>query len=129
MTSGILSLHSDRLGVFEYSHEEDTWSYDNYKDEIPAEIKESRVSELMEIQQNISSELNEKRIGKIYKVLIDRKEGEFFVGRTEFDSPEVDQEVLIPSMHDLKPGEFYKILITESTDFDLYGLPFSPPTH
>jgi ribosomal protein S12 methylthiotransferase len=118
----------DRLGVFEYSHEEDTWSYNNYNDDIPAEIKHSRVSELMEIQQNISSELNEKMIGKIYKVLIDRKEGEFYVGRTEFDSPEVDQEVLIPFEHELKPGEFYNILITESTDFDLYGKPFLPPT-
>ena len=124
----VSSFRFDRLGVFEYSHEEDTWSYDNYKDEIPAGIKGSRLSELMEIQQNISSELNELRIGKIYKVLIDRKEGEFFVGRTEFDSPEVDQEVLIPSMHNLKPGEFYNILITESADFDLYGKPFSPPT-
>jgi ribosomal protein S12 methylthiotransferase len=119
----ISEFRFDRLGVFEYSHEEDTWSYDNYKDEIPAEIKASRVSELMEIQQNISSELNEKRIGKIYKVLIDRMEGEFFVGRTEFDSPEVDQEVLIPSVNNLKPGEFYNILITGSTDFDLYGIP------
>ena len=119
----ISSFRFDRLGVFAYSHEEDTWSYNNYKDEIPDEIKEARVSELMEIQQNISSELNEKMIGKIYKVVIDRKEGEFFIGRTEYDSPEVDQEVLIPSEHNLKPGVFYNILITESTDFDLYGKP------
>jgi len=119
----VSSFRFDRLGIFEYSHEEDTWSYDNYKDEIPAETKESRVSELMAIQQNISSELNETRIGKVYKVLIDRREGEFFVGRTEYDSPEVDQEVLIPTKHNLKPGEFYDIMITESTDFDLYGIP------
>jgi ribosomal protein S12 methylthiotransferase len=124
----VTSFRFDRLGVFEYSHEEDTFSYNNYKDEVPAEIKELRVSELMEIQQNISAELNEKRIGQIYKVLIDRKEGDFFAGRTEFDSPEVDQEVLIPSIYDLKPGEFYNILITESADFDLYGKPFLPPT-
>ena len=124
----IASFRFDRLGVFAYSHEEDTWSYNNYKDEIPDEIKESRVSELMEIQQNISAELNEKRIGKVYKVLIDRKEGEFFIGRTEYDSPEVDQEVLIPLEYNLKPGQFYNILITGSTDFDLYGIPFSPPT-
>jgi ribosomal protein S12 methylthiotransferase len=123
MRDFVTSFRFDRLGVFEYSHEEDTFSYNNYEDEIPAEIKEFRVSELMEIQQNISAELNEKRIGQIYKVLIDRKEGEFFVGRTEFDSPEVDQEVLIPSENDLKPGEFYNILITEPTDFDLYGIP------
>ncbi len=119
----ISSFRFDRLGVFAYSHEEDTWAYNNYKDEIPDKIKEARVSELMEIQQNISSELNEKMIGKIYKVLIDRREGTFFIGRTEYDSPDVDQEVLIPSEYNLKPGEFYNILITESTDFDLYGIP------
>jgi len=67
--------------------------------------------------------LNEKMIGKTYKVLIDRREGEFFIGRTEYDSPEVDQEVLIPSEHNLKAGEFYNILITGSADFDLYGIP------
>jgi ribosomal protein S12 methylthiotransferase len=119
----ISSFRFDRLGVFAYSHEEDTWSYNNYNDEIPDDIKEARVSELMEIQQNISSELNEKMIGRKYKVLIDRREGEFFIGRTEYDSPEVDQEVLIPSEHNLKPGEFHNILITGSADFDLYGKP------
>jgi ribosomal protein S12 methylthiotransferase len=124
----ISSFRFDRLGVFAYSHEEDTWSYNNYKDEIPDEIKEARVSELMEIQQNISSELNQKMIGRTYKVLIDRNEGEFFIGRTEYDSPDVDQEVLIPSEYNLKPGEFYNILITESSDFDLYGKPLWPPT-
>jgi ribosomal protein S12 methylthiotransferase len=124
----ISSFRFDRLGVFKYSHEEDTWSYNNYNDEITEELKESRVSELMEIQQNISAELNMKRIGEVYNVLIDRKEGEFFVGRTEFDSPEVDMEVLIPSEHDLKTGEFYRIIMTDSTDFDLYGVPFLSPT-
>ncbi|MBK7710205.1 MAG: 30S ribosomal protein S12 methylthiotransferase RimO [Bacteroidales bacterium] len=124
----ITAFRFDRLGVFAYSHEEDTWSYKNMQDEIPQEIKESRVAELMEIQQNISSELNEKRVGQIYKVLIDRKEGEFFVGRTEFDSPEVDQEVLIPEKYNLKSGNFYSIFITGSTDFDLFGIPPTPPT-
>ena len=113
----------ERLGVFAYSHEEDTWSYNNYSDEIPGEIKEARVSELMEIQQNISSELNEKMIGKTYKVLIDRREGEFFIGRTEYDSPEVDQEVLIPAEFDLAVGNFYNVKIKQSTDFDLFGEP------
>jgi ribosomal protein S12 methylthiotransferase len=121
------SFRFDRLGVFAYSHEEDTWSYNNYDDEIPEEIKESRVSQLMEMQQNISLELNEKMIGKVYKVLIDRKENEFFIGRTEYDSPEVDQEVLIPIENNLKPGQFYNILITGSAEFDLYGKPFLPP--
>jgi ribosomal protein S12 methylthiotransferase len=123
----ISSFRFDRLGVFGYSHEEDTYSYKHYEDVIPPEIKDSRVSELMEIQQIISAELNQKMVGKVHKVLIDGKEGDFFVGRTEFDSPEVDQEVLIPLEHDLKTGEFYEILITDSTDFDLYGIPFLPP--
>ena len=119
----ISGFRFDRLGVFAYSHEEDTYSYNEYKDEIPDNVKESRVAELMEVQQNISAELNESQIGKVLKVIIDRKEGGFFVGRTEYDSPEVDQEVLIAVEHDLKPGSFYNILITQSTDFDLYGKP------
>ncbi len=119
----ITSFRFDRLGVFAYSHEEDTYSFNEYKDEIPEDEKEKRVAELMEVQQNISAELNESYINKVLKVVIDRKEGEFFVGRTEFDSPEVDQEVLVPIKHDLKPGSFYDILITQSTDFDLYGVP------
>jgi ribosomal protein S12 methylthiotransferase len=120
----ISNFRFDRLGVFAYSHEEDTYSYKEYKDETPADVKESRVAELMEVQQNISAELNESHVGKVFKVVIDRKEGEFFVGRTEYDSPEVDQEVLIPIEHTLDPGSFYNILITQSTDFDLYGVPF-----
>jgi ribosomal protein S12 methylthiotransferase len=120
----ISGFRFDRLGVFAYSHEEDTYSYNEYKDEISESVKESRVAELMELQQNISSELNESHVGKVFKVIIDRKEGEYFVGRTEYDSPEVDQEVLISVEYDLKPGSFYKILITQSTDFDLYGKPF-----
>ena len=119
----IADFRFDRLGVFAYSHEEDTYSYLEYRDEIPSDIKESRVAELMEIQQNISAELNESYTGKIFKVIIDREEGEFFVGRTEFDSPEVDQEVLIAAEYNLKAGEFYNILITRSTEFDLYGEP------
>jgi ribosomal protein S12 methylthiotransferase len=119
----ITDFRFDRLGVFAYSHEEDTYSYKEYKDEIPEDIKESRVAELMEIQQNISAELNESYVGKVFKVIIDRKEGEYFVGRTEFDSPEVDQEILIAAEHNLKPGSFYNILMTKSTEFDLYGKP------
>jgi ribosomal protein S12 methylthiotransferase len=119
----ISAFRFDRLGVFAYSHEEDTYSYTNYEDEIPPEIKESRVSELMEIQQNISSETNNSLIDKTFKVIIDRREAEFFAGRTEFDSPEVDQEVLIPVEYDLSPGNFYNIRITHTTDFDLFGKP------
>ncbi len=118
----ISDFRFDRLGVFAYSHEEDTYSYSKYKDEIPAEVKESRVAELMELQQNISAELNEALVGRTFKTIIDRREGEFFVGRTEFDSPEVDQEVLIPVEYNLIPGNFYNIKITKAEDFDLYGV-------
>ena len=119
----ISDFRFDRLGVFAYSHEEDTYSYNKYKDDIPDDVKESRVAELMELQQSISFELNEFLPGKILKVIIDRKEAEFFVGRTEFDSPDVDQEVLISVKHNLKTGEFYNIRITQITDFDLFGEP------
>ncbi len=119
----ISEFRFDRLGVFAYSHEEDTYSYKKYKDEIPQSLKESRVAELMEIQQGISEELNRNYIGNLHKVLIDRKEGEYYIGRTEFDSPEVDQEVLIPVKHELEPGNFYNILITDSSEFDLFGEP------
>ncbi|MGA1976634.1 MAG: 30S ribosomal protein S12 methylthiotransferase RimO [Bacteroidales bacterium] len=113
----------DRLGVFAYSHEEGTYSYGNYADDIPAETKESRVSEIMEIQQAISAELNEKMVGRVLKVIIDRREERFLVGRTEYDSPEVDQEVLIPEKYNLKPGNFYRVIITASNEFDLFGKP------
>ncbi len=119
----ITNFSFDRLGVFAYSHEEDTYSYNKYTDDIPDEIKEARVSELMEIQQNISAELNQMLENRILKVLIDRREGDYFVGRTEFDSPEVDQEVLISANHNLKTGYFYNIRITQSAEFDLYGDP------
>ena len=119
----ISEFRFNRLGVFAYSHEEGTYSYDNYQDDISERVKESRIAELMAIQQSISEELNLEKTGKILKVLIDRRDGEFFVGRTEFDSPEVDNEVLISAKYDLKPGSFYNILITGSTDFDLFGNP------
>jgi ribosomal protein S12 methylthiotransferase len=113
----------DRLGVFAYSHEEDTYAYKNYTDEHDPGTKEERVAELMEIQQGISMELNQGRVNKVYKVLIDRIEGDYFIGRTEFDSPEVDQEVLISSDNKLEPGSFCNILITSASEFDLYGKP------
>ena len=113
----------DRLGVFSYSHEEGTYAGDHYEDIIPQSVKESRVSELMEIQQSISSEKNEMLAGRILKVLIDRKEEDFYAGRTEFDAPEIDQEVLIPVEYDLKPGNFYNIRINQSAEFDLFGIP------
>jgi ribosomal protein S12 methylthiotransferase len=129
MKKFVCEFRFDRLGVFSYSHEEDTYSYKKYQDEIPDEVKESRVAELMEIQQCISAGHNETKVGQILKVIIDRREGEFFAGRTEFDSPEVDQEVLVSAEFDLKPGNFYNIQITQATEFDLYGIPdLSPNT-
>jgi len=119
----IREFRFDRLGVFAYSHEEGTYSYDNFKDEIPEEVKQSRVSEIMQIQQEISAELNGNLVGQTLKILIDRREGEYFIGRTEFDSPEVDQEVLVPAEYNLKPGNFYQVLITQSAEFDLFGKP------
>jgi ribosomal protein S12 methylthiotransferase len=111
----------ERLGVFAYSEEEGTFSAENYKDEISDEIKSERVSEIMALQQEIAAEVNQKMVGKVLKVIIDRREGEYFVGRTEFDSPEVDQEVLIAAKDFLKPGSFYQVEITQSADFDLFG--------
>lgn len=119
----ISEFRFDRLGVFAYSHEEDTYSYDHYSDDITSDEKEARVAELMEIQQNISAELNRMKTDKIFKVIIDRREGEYYIGRTEFDSPEVDQEVLISAEYPLSQGNFYQILITQSSEFDLYGIP------
>ena len=113
----------DRLGVFRYSHEEGTYSGDKFEDNIPERKKESRVSELMALQQSIALEKNSGLIGRTVKVLIDRKENEFYSGRTEYDSPEVDQEVLVSVKYDLKPGNFYDIRITRSAGFDLSGIP------
>jgi ribosomal protein S12 methylthiotransferase len=113
----------DRLGVFAYSHEEDTWSYNNYTDEISEEVKEDRVSAIMAVQQEIAAGLNEKKVGTIIKVLIDRRDGDYFAGRSEFDSPEVDQEILIPAEYKTEPGRFYQVLITSSEEFDLFGKP------
>jgi len=122
----VRNFRFDRLGVFAYSHEEETFSYENYGDEIPESVKKARVAELMEIQQNISSELNKALVGKVLRVMIDRREEEFFAGRTEYDSPEVDQEVLIPVEYDLSPGNFYDIMIMQAAEFDLFGKPLPP---
>jgi ribosomal protein S12 methylthiotransferase len=110
----------ERLGVFTYSPEENTSAY-KLKDNVSAKTKEKRQSEIMELQQLISAELNLKKIGKTYKTIIDRKEGNFWIGRTEFDSPEVDTEVLITSNKDLIIGNFYNVTITNTEDYDIYG--------
>lgn len=119
----ITDFRFDRLGVFAYSHEEGTYSFNHFKDDIADSVKQSRVEELMEIQQGISAELNREMTGKIFRVIIDRKEGNYFIGRTEYDSPEVDQEVLISSEKDLTIGDFHNIRITASEEFDLHGIP------
>ena len=111
----------DRLGVFAYSHEENTHAF-NLEDDVPAEVKQQRVDEIMAIQMDISRELNEQKVGNEYRVLIDRKEGAHFVGRTEFDSPDVDNEVLIPAEDIyLKIGDFCTVKVVEAHDYDLIG--------
>lgn len=112
----------DRMGAFAYSEEEGTYAAETYEDSIPEEIKQARLDELMAIQQGISAELSNAKIGQEFKVVIDRKEGEYYVGRTQFDSPEVDPEVLIKSEGKrLLSGHFYNVMITDADDFDLYG--------
>ena len=112
----------DRMGAFAYSEEEGTFAAQNYEDTIPQEVKQARLDELMAIQQGISAELSQAKIGQELKVMIDRKEGEYYIGRTQFDSPEVDPEVLIKAEGKrLLSGRFYQVLITDADDFDLYG--------
>ena len=114
-------MRFERLGCFTYSHEENTHAY-NLVDDVPQEIKQARANEIMELQSQISWELNQAKIGQTFRVVIDRKEGEYFVGRTEFDSPDVDNEVLIDaSIVYLKTGEFAVVKITDAADFDLYA--------
>ena len=112
----------ERLGAFAYSHEEGTYAHKNYTDNIPDETKQQRLGELMDIQQRIAAEINAAKTGSILKVIIDRKEGDYFIGRTEFDSPEVDPEVMIPAdTKGVRVGEFYQATIVDATDFELFG--------
>lgn len=112
----------DRLGAFAYSEEEGTYSVEHYDDDVPEEVKQSRLDKLMAVQQRISAELTAQKVGQTFKVIIDRIEGDYYIGRTEFDSPEVDPEVLIPLTDGkLRIGEFYQVKVTDSDDFDLYG--------
>ena len=115
------AMRFERLGCFTYSHEENTHAF-NLEDDVPEEVKMARANEIMEIQSQISWELNQAKIGETFKVVIDRKEGEYFVGRTEFDSPDVDNEGLIKASQTyLKTGEFATVKVTEAADFDLYA--------
>ena len=123
MKNWVAEMRFDRLGCFAYSHEENTHAY-NLVDDVPEDVKQARASEIMELQGQISWELNQAKIGNTYRCIIDRKEGTYFVGRTEFDSPDVDNEVLIDATtHYVKIGDFTNIKITDAADFDLYGEP------
>jgi ribosomal protein S12 methylthiotransferase len=117
----VARMKFERLGVFMYSHEENTSAH-NFPDDIPAEVKQERANQVMAIQMEISLEKNEAKIGQTYKVLFDRKEGEYFVGRTESDSPEVDNEVLVSAKENyLRVGDFATVKIIDATEYDLYG--------
>ena len=116
----------DRLGIFKYSHEENTHAFKS-EDDVPEEVKEERMAEIMMLQQEISLELNQDKVGREFKVLIDRKEGEYFAGRTEYDSPEVDNEVLVQDKG-LELGQFYQVKVTDATEFDLLGHVVTPVT-
>ena len=112
----------ERMGAFAYSEEEGTYSEMHYEDDVPEDVKQLRLDKLMRIQQHISAELEAEKVGQTLKVIVDRREGDYYVGRTAFCSPEVDPEVLIPvSEHELTIGEFYNVKITDSEEFDLYG--------
>ena len=112
----------ERMGAFAYSEEEGTYSEKHYEDDVPEDVKQARLDKIMRIQQNISAELEAEKVGRTLKVIIDRREGDYYVGRTEFCSPEVDPEVLIPAEErKLEIGAFYDVRITDSEEFDLYG--------
>lgn len=124
----VQEMKFERLGCFAYSHEENTHAY-LLEDDVPDDIKQQRANEIMEIQAQISWDLNQEKIGNTYRCIIDRKEGPYFVGRTEFDSPDVDNEVLIDaSKFYIKTGDFVTIKITDATEFDLYGEPLTNNT-
>ena len=123
MCDFVQKMKFDRLGIFTYSHEENTHSY-SYQDDVPEEVKQERANQVMQLQEEISYELNQYKIGETFKTLIDRKETGQFIGRTEFDSPDVDNEVIIDaSKHYLRVGDFVSIKINDATEFDLHGEP------
>ncbi len=123
LLSFIEEFRFERLGAFRYSHEDNTFSFLNYTDNITEKTKEKRVARIMELQQRISGEINASLIGSVMRVIVDRKEGVFHIGRSQYDSPEVDQEILIASAGKIEPGTFINVKITGSTEFDLYAVP------
>jgi ribosomal protein S12 methylthiotransferase len=117
----VKDIRFEKLGIFTYSHEENTYAWNNYNDNIPEEIKQQRADEIMSIQRQISEERNQKLVGKDFKVIIDRREGDYYIGRTEFDSPEVDGEVLIATTKRLVVGNFKQVMITDADEYDLFA--------
>jgi ribosomal protein S12 methylthiotransferase len=123
MRDWVQEMKFERLGCFTYSHEENTGAF-ALVDDVPEEVKKARAAEIMDLQSQISWDLNQEKIGRTFKCVIDRKEGEHFIGRTEFDSPDVDNEVLIDaSKFYVKTGDFVNVKITDATEYDLYGEP------
>ena len=111
----------ERMGAFAYSEEAGTYGEKHFSDDIPQEVKLERLQKLMDLQENISMEIQESKVGKTFRVIVDREDSDYYVGRTEFDSPEVDPEVLIGKTRTLKPGEFYDVKITEALPYELVG--------
>ena len=113
----------ERMGAFAYSEEDGTYAAEHYKDDVPQDVKQARLSKLMRVQQNISQVLQDSNVGKQFKIIIDRLEGDYYIGRTEFDSPEVDPEVLVRKTEgkSLQIGEFYNVIIDSAEEFDLYA--------
>lgn len=117
----VKDIRFERMGAFAYSHEEGTYAYQHYKDEIPQEVKQDRLDYLMRVQEGISADVNASKIGQTFRVIVDREEEDFYVGRTQYDSPEVDPEILISKDTPLSPGSFYQVKVIDAQAFDLYG--------
>ncbi|MCD7975696.1 MAG: 30S ribosomal protein S12 methylthiotransferase RimO [Tannerellaceae bacterium] len=126
MVEFIRKTRFERMGAFAYSHETGTYAYKHYQDEIPQEVKQDRLDYIMRLQERIAGEISESKVGQTFKVIIDREEENFYIGRTEFDSPEVDPEVLISKDQPLSPGKFYHVKIDSAETFDLYAKAISP---
>ncbi|WP_455632824.1 30S ribosomal protein S12 methylthiotransferase RimO [Parabacteroides sp.] len=117
----VKDIRFERMGAFAYSHEEGTYAYQHYKDEIPQEVKQERLDYLMRVQEGISADVNASKVGQTFRVIVDREEEDFYVGRTQYDSPEVDPEILISKETPLSPGSFYEVKVIDAQAFDLYG--------
>ena len=117
----VKDIRFERMGAFAYSHEEGTYAYQHYKDEIPQEVKQDRLDYLMRVQEGISADVNASKVGQTFRVIVDREEEDFYVGRTQYDSPEVDPEILISKNTPLSPGSFYQVKVIDAQAFDLYG--------